>query len=73
MKVIITAILGFFGYVKIPVAAVQLSLLSEAYFDRIYADIPEEYRHQRERFKRYVDGQKKLTEFLRAGRKLKGF
>lgn len=71
MKIIQT-ILGMFGYIKIPKAAVELSLLQESYFDRIYKDIPDKYEKQKLHFKRYVDAQKTLTAFLRSGRILNG-
>lgn len=63
-------ILGLFGYVKIPLAAVQLSVAQEAYFEGAYRNIPEEYPKQKAYFKQYVDAQHAITEFLRSGRKL---
>lgn len=64
----ISKILAYFGYVKINREVFELSLMQEAYFERVYKSIPEECVKDREAFKRYVNGQKAITKFLRLRR-----
>ena len=59
-------ILNFFGYIKIPVEVVQLSIEQEVFFERIIEYIPE----TKEIFELHLKGQKTLTQFLKSGRLL---
>lgn len=64
----LTVILGFFGYVKIPLDAVRLSIANEEFLKS--CAVKEDDPTKRAYFNMYALGQSKLTEFLRAGRKL---
>ena len=55
-------IFGWFGYVKVSKAVVQLSMAQEDIF-KMFAAIDK-------RFEPHLEGQRKITEFLRAGRSL---
>lgn len=62
-------LLGRFGYVKIPLEVVRLSMNLEAFLKTInnYA----EDEHGLDPFRKQIEAQHSLTEFLRAGRALK--
>jgi len=68
----ISAILGFFGYAKIPKAAVMLSYEQEnflrVWFLRTHERIPGSSIEAD--FKKHLGGQEVLTKFLRSGRLL---
>ena len=56
-------ILALFGYVKVPKAAVQISMEIEESYRRISKTFPEI-----ENFKMLYKGSKTMTDFLRSGR-----
>lgn len=59
-------ILSYFGYIKIPIEAVQLSIEQESIFEKLreLQTIPK----AKELFKQRLEMQKTLTRFLRSGR-----
>ena len=61
----IKAILGFLGYSKIPIEAVQLSMINE----HAWSVMVEKYPDAPETRKLY-EGAKAMTEFLRSGKVL---
>ena len=61
-------ILGWFGYCKIPLEVVQLSIEQENFFRQMISIL--EYPQSKELFSKYLTGQEALTKFLRSGRKL---
>lgn len=66
---LINRVLGFFGYVKIPLALVQLSIEQEAFLKtliRVFDNTP----GIKGTFKVYLNNQRAMTEFLRTGRLL---
>ena len=64
----IQTILGFFGYTKIPLAAVQLSLMQEGFLQKMLEH--ETSDKGREYLAKFLCGQKTLTSFLRSGKLL---
>jgi len=62
----IQIVLGFFGYIKIPREAVQLSIAQEVFFEVLLKQEPD----GKDIIERYLRGQKTLTQFLRSGRLL---
>lgn len=67
----IQTILGFCGYVKIPIEAVQLSIAQEEFLSRC-AKLETDAKGK-EYFEGHLKGQKMLTGFLRSGRLLACF
>lgn len=63
-------VLGFLGYVKIPLSVVQLSIQQEEFLRKLQeiATNPK----SRALFGKYLNGQESMTRFLRAGRKISG-
>ena len=61
----IQTILAFFGYTKIPIEAVQLSMLVESEHRRVAEKLPDNEYAQR-----IYKAAKTITEFLRSGRLL---
>lgn len=59
--------LAYFGYVKIPLEAVQLSMRQEEAF-RILINALDETGHDCPNYRKALEGQKTLTAFLRSGR-----
>ena len=59
-------ILYLFGYVKIPKAAVQLSIEQERFLELIRDHVGD--RPFETLINKHIKGQKTLTEFLRSGR-----
>ena len=75
----IQTILGFCGYVKIPTAVVQLSLLQEDNIKIIRELIKKNTSNHTDEdvirntfLDEVLEGQKSLTQFLRSGRLLNG-
>lgn len=61
-------ILGFFGYVRIPLHVVRLSIEQENFLEQSI-----EYEQSvtdKKEIQKTLEGQKEITSFLRAGRKL---
>ena len=61
-------ILGFFGYVKIPLEAVKLSVQQELIFETMIEC--ESSEKGKEYLARFLKGQQVMTAFLRSGRLL---
>lgn len=61
-------ILGWFGYVKIPLAVVQLSIEQELFFRTMLKN--KSHPTEKKDLLRYLKGQKTLTAFLRSGKLL---
>lgn len=68
MKLTIKKILASFGYIKIPVEAVQLSLEQEYFLDKMHRLFTYIQPEHVEVISKYAEGQKVLTRFLRTGR-----
>jgi len=68
----IRTILGFFGYSKIPLEAVRLSILSESLIAALLKEAMKKSEKQQtiDFVKTALNGQKALTEFLRSGKLL---
>jgi len=68
----IRTILGFFGYCKIPKAAVMLSMSSEDILEALLKQCNEGKANSRTTVlvRLALDGQKALTQFLRSGKLL---
>jgi len=64
----IQTILSYFGYSKIPLAAVQLSMMQEGFFEKMLEHETSEIG--RGYLSKYLEGQKTLTGFLRSGKLL---
>jgi len=64
----IQTILAFCGYTKIPLEAVRLSIAQELYLEGLI--IREKNSKELVVMKRFLEGQKILTGFLRSGRLL---
>ena len=64
----IKKILGFFGYVKIPLKAVKLSVQQELVFETMIEC--ESSEKCKEYLARFLKGQRTLTAFLRSGKLL---
>jgi len=64
----IRTILAFFGYVKIPKAAVQLAMKQEDVLECIQAALPERSK----KLSQHQRGARTLTQFLRSGRLIDG-
>ena len=64
-ETMIRTILGFLGYSKIPIEAVQLSMVNEQAWNTMKKYYPES-----ETVERLYEGAKTLTGFLRSGRRL---
>lgn len=63
-------ILGFFGYCKIPIDAIQLSIQQEDFLkdlQKMYKD----KQHGDELFQHHLSIQRAITGFLRSGRLLR--
>lgn len=60
----IKLLLSFFGYIKVPVEAVQLSMQQELFFEKMIRMRPE----AKDAWEFYLKAQKTLTSFLRSGR-----
>ena len=71
-------VLGLWGYVKIPVATVQLSMWQEDCFSDVIKSLEKEYEEVPDlillesikNWKKHLDAQRMLTEFLRSGRQI---
>lgn len=61
-------ILGWFGYVKIPLAVVRLSMEQEVFLRTMLECSP--YPVEKKYLFKYLEGQKVLTLFLRSGKLL---
>jgi hypothetical protein len=61
-------VLGFFGYVKIPVSVVQLSMKQENMWKQIVDNVTTV--ENKEIFGLHLKAQRTLTNFLRSGRLL---
>lgn len=59
----IQTILAFFGYVKVPLEAVQLSMLVEEGYRRIIEKLP-----NHDEFSKLHESAKTITDFLRSGK-----
>jgi len=68
----IRTILGFFGYCKIPLAVIQLSIFSEDLISSLLKNAIENDANQEtiDHVTMVFDGQKAVTEFLRSGKLL---
>lgn len=66
----IKTILAFFGYVKIPTAAVQLSTMQEYYLSKCVKH--ESDPRGKALFNTLLNTQKTLTGFLRSGKLISG-
>ena len=64
----IQTIMAFFGYAKIPVAVVQLSMMQEKFLETMRTIEPEP--KGKEVIAKYLDGQKTITKFLQSCRRL---
>lgn len=62
----IQLVLGWFGYTKIPKAAVLLSMRQECFFEALLKQEPE----GKDIIQSFLKGQITLTQFLRTGRLL---
>lgn len=67
---VIQKILGFFGYVKIPKAAILLSIEQEIFLEKIQK--LENDQKGKEIFENYLEMQRALTQFLRSGQLISG-
>ena len=63
-------ILAFFGYCRIPYAAVQLAILNEDFVRDVVEIISAGDRRDRERLNEHIETAELLTKFLRSGRRL---
>ena len=63
-------IMAFFGYAKIPVAAIHLSLKQEQFLSKC-RDLETDPKG-RVYFDRHLEGQKTITSFLRSGKLISG-
>jgi len=61
-------ILAFFGYIKIPLAAVQLSIMQERFLEKMIEHESSEIGKQY--LQKFLVGQQVLTKFLRSGKLL---
>ena len=61
-------ILAFFGYTKIPLELIQLSITNELIFEIMVES--SEMEEIKDKLEQALEGQKTLTKFLRSGRKL---
>ncbi|MFA6213526.1 MAG: hypothetical protein WC714_29080 [Candidatus Obscuribacterales bacterium] len=62
----IQAIMAFFGYVKIPIPVIHLSILQEEFLDRCATYTTE--AELKALFTEHLKGQQTLTKFLRSGK-----
>lgn len=65
---LITTILLFFGYVRIPLAAVQMSLAQEEALKAVQHILEKNNPGFGPCFQKYIDGQRQITTFLRSAR-----
>ncbi len=67
LKSPIQLVMSYFGYVKIPVQVVQLSMAQEEAFKKIVTTI-ESTGHEAVAYRKVLAAQQALTAFLRSGR-----
>jgi hypothetical protein len=60
-------IMSYFGYVKIPLEAIQLSMAQEDAFKKIVEAI-EKNGHKAVAYRKVLEAQRAMTRFLRSGR-----
>ena len=67
-----TTIMAFFGYVKVPTEAVWLSINQEVFLEKLTAILIKKNPELELVFSEHVRSQKTITQFLRSGKIISG-